>query len=247
MKQWNVDHLQVKQYANRATMGATAAQEAAQTLNRLLSRHGHINVMFAAAPSQLEVLAGLVAAPVDWSRVNAFHMDNYIGLPLDAPAQFSSFLTRHLFSRLPFGQVFLMGNTPEDAPRYAALLAKHPLDVCFMGVGENGHLAFNDPAMADFADPFAVKQVELDEVCRNQQVRDGCFATLADVPLHALTATIPTLMSAAEVFCVVPALPKADAVRRMLTGAVEEACPASVLRRHVSARLYLDADSASKL
>ena len=247
MNEWNVDRLQVKRYDNRQAMGAAAAADAVQTLNRLLATRGRVNVMFAAAPSQLEVLAGLVAATVDWSRVNAFHMDNYIGLPLDAPAQFSSFLTRHLFSRVPFGQVFLMGNTPEDAPRYAALLAKHPLDVCFMGVGENGHLAFNDPAMADFADPLAVKRVELDEICRNQQVRDGCFATLADVPLYALTATIPTLTSATEVFCAVPALPKAEAVRRMLTGVVEEACPASVLRRHPSARLYLDADSASLL
>lgn len=242
-----VDRLLVKRYHNREAMGAAAASDAAETLRGLLAQKASINVMFAAAYSQSELLEGLVAADVDWSRVNAFHMDNYIGLPADAPQQFSNFLTRYLFGKLPFGQVFLMGDTQADAPRYAQLLGEHPLDVCFMGVGENGHLAFNDPDVADFEDPLAVKRVALDEVCRTQQVHDGCFATLAQVPRYALTATLPTLTSAAEVFCVVPAPAKAEAVRRMLREPVARACPASILRRHPSARLYLDADSAALL
>ena len=247
MMEYTVDRLQVKRYDTRQQMGAAAAAEAVALLRRLIADKGRVNAMFAAAASQNELLEGLAQAELDWSHVNAFLMDNYIGLPMDAPQQFSSFLTRALFGRVPIGQVFLMGNAEADAPRYAALLRKYPLDVCFMGVGENGHLAFNDPHVANFHDPELVKSVTLDEVCRTQQVHDGCFATLAQVPRTALTATIPALFAAREVFCVVPALPKAEAVHRMLTGPVGEACPASVLRNHPSARLYLDADSASKL
>ncbi|MEA4998193.1 MAG: glucosamine-6-phosphate deaminase [Candidatus Limiplasma sp.] len=242
-----VDQLLVTTFENRQQMGATAAQEAAEVLRTIIAKKGHAVAMFAAAFSQSEVLSGLVASDVDWTRVTAFHMDNYIGLPLDAPQQFSSFLTQYLFGKLPFGQVHLLGNTEDDALRYAALLEENPLDVCFLGVGENGHLAFNDPHVADFNDPLLVKRVELDEVCRNQQVRDKCFATLEDVPRSALTVTIPALLSAKEIFCTVPALPKADAVRAMLTGPVSESCPASILRRHPSTRLYLDPDSSSKL
>lgn len=247
MKEFRVDQLLVRQYGTRREMGAQAARDAAETLRALLARREEINVMFAAAYSQSELLSGLVASDVDWSRVNAFHMDNYIDLPADAPQQFSNFLTRYLFGLVPFRQVFLMGDTEADAPRYAALLWSHPLDVCFMGVGENGHIAFNDPDMADFHDPLLVKRVELDLMCRNQQVHDKCFETLEQVPRYALTATVPALTSADAVFCVVPALSKADAVRAMLTEPVREACPASILRRHPNARLYLDADAASRL
>jgi len=247
MQEFTVDLLLVKHFNNRMEMGAAAAREAAETLRRVIHQKRHAVVMFAAAYSQQEVLAGLITADVDWASVTAFHMDNYIGLPESAPQQFSNFLTRHLFSKLPFGQVHLMGNAESDAPRYAALLRDNPIDVCFMGVGENGHIAFNDPHVADFHDPLLVKPVTLDLVCRNQQVRDQCFATLALVPQYALTATIPALFSAREIFCVVPATPKAEAIRHMLKEPVSEACPASILRRHPSARLYLDADSASLL
>lgn len=247
MKEYSVDRLRVQQYQTRGEMGAAAAGEAAAVLRTLIAQKGRVNVMFAAAYSQMELLNGLAASDVDWTCVHAFHMDNYIGLPEDAPQQFSTFLTTHLFGKLPFGQVSLMGCAQTDAERYAALLRAHPLDVCFMGVGENGHIAFNDPAMADFHDPLPVKKVELDEVCRTQQVHDGCFETLSQVPKYALTATIPTLMSAWAVFCVVPAPAKAEAVRRMLREPIAEACPASILRRHPNATLYLDADAAAKL
>lgn len=247
MKEYTVDKLLVKIYEDRQQMGAAAAREAAEVLRRMIAQKGRAVVMFAAAYSQSEVFSGLVAEDVDWTKVTAFHMDNYIDLPMAAPAQFSNFLTRYLFEKLPFGHVHLMGNTKEDAERYAALLKDNPLDVCFMGVGENGHLAFNDPHVADFNDPYQVKVVELDEVCRLQQVRDKCFDTYEEVPPYALTATIPALLSAEEIFCVVPAQPKAQAVHNMLTGPVSESCPASILRTHPSARLYLDADSASEL
>lgn len=247
MKHFAVDNLNVYIYDTRAQMGASAAEEGAQAIRRAIERKGSANVMFAAAFSQAELLEGLIGSDVDWSRVNAFHMDNYLGLADDAPQQFSQFLTHYLFRHLPFGSVNLMGSDASDAERYAKLLEDNPLDVCFMGIGENGHIAFNDPAEADFHDPKAVKTVQLDEVCRMQQVHDGCFQALGDVPTHALTVTIPALLSAREIFCVVPALSKADAAERMLRGPVSESCPCSILRTHDAARLYLDEQSASKL
>ena len=134
-----------------------------------------------------------------------------------------------------------------ECARYSQLLRRFPVDITCMGIGENGHIAFNDPPVADFDDPALVKPVALDEICRNQQVHDGCFATLDDVPTHALTLTVPALMHAAQVFCVVPAATKARAVRDTLLGDIRTACPASILRRHPAATLYLDADSASLL
>ncbi|MBR2943326.1 MAG: glucosamine-6-phosphate deaminase [Clostridia bacterium] len=242
-----VDRLNVFVFDTRAQMGACAARDGAQAIKRVIARKGSANVMFAAAFSQKELLEGLIASDVDFTKVHAFHMDNYLGLAEDAPQQFSQFLTHYLFRHLPFASVNLMGCDEADAERYAQLLAQHPLDICFMGIGENGHIAFNDPAEADFCDPKTVKTVRLDEVCRMQQVHDGCFAALKDVPTHALTVTIPALLSAREIFCVVPAATKADAARRMLLGPVEEKCPCSILRTHEAACLYLDKESASKL
>lgn len=247
MNHLTVDRLDVFIYDTRADMGAAAAKDGAQAIRRVIEKKGRANVMFAAAPSQAELLAGLIASDVDWTKVHAFHMDNYLGLADDAPQQFSRFLTREIFGHLPFGSVNLMGGEAADAERYAQLLAENPLDVCFMGIGENGHIAFNDPAEADFNDPKAVKTVQLDETCRMQQVHDGCFPTLTDVPTHALTVTIPALTSAKEIFCVVPAITKANAAERMLRGPVSEACPCSILRTHAAAKLYLDKESASKL
>lgn len=247
MKTYKVDSLTVKCFVTRQEMGAQAAQDGAETLRRLIAQKGEVNVMFAAAYSQSELLEGLIAADVDWSKVNAFHMDNYLGLSADAPQQFSSFLKRYIFDRLPFRSVCLMGSTEASMEQYAQLLRTHPLDVCFMGVGENGHIAFNDPAVADFHDPQLIKQVQLDDICRTQQVHDGCFATLADVPRYALTATVPELLSAGHIFCVVPAPTKANAVQAMLEEPISESCPCSILRTHGSATLYLDADAASKL
>ena len=247
MKQMTVDRLEVLIYDTRAQMGAAAAKDGAEALRRVIAQKGSANVMFAAAFSQKELLEGLIASDVDFTKVNAFHMDNYLGLADDAPQQFSQFLTYYLFRHLPFASVNLMGSDEADAARYAKLLEENPLDICFMGIGENGHIAFNDPAEADFHDPHTVKTVQLDEVCRMQQVHDGCFATLDDVPTHALTVTIPALLSAKEIFCVVPAATKANAAERMLRGEISESCPCSILRTHEAAKLYLDKESAAKL
>ena len=173
------DSLAVRIYADRTAMGAAAARDGAALLRRLLAQQDTVRAVFAAAPSQNEFLEALCAAPdIDWKRVTAFHMDEYVGLDAAAPQGFGNFLRARVFDRLPFGQVcYLTGNAPDveaECSRYAGLLAQAPIDIVFMGIGENGHIAFNDPPVAEFDDPAAVKVVALDEVCRNQQVHDGC-------------------------------------------------------------------------
>lgn len=244
--------LRVRIYRNRKEMGEAAAGKAANTLRSLLARQERAGVVFAAAPSQNEFLDALCACgEIDWSRVDAFHMDEYIGLPQDAPQGFGNFLRRHIFSRLPFGSVhYLNGGAAdpeEECEAYAALLEKAKPDVVFMGIGENGHIAFNDPAFAKFNDPKTVKTVTLDDVCRRQQVHDGCFADLESVPRRALTLTVPALTAPEHVFCMVPAASKANAVMRAVTGAVTEECPASILRKKAGAVLFLDRDSGAGL
>ena len=178
-------------------------------------------------------------------------MDEYIGLPADAPQGFGNFLKEHIFGPANFKQVFYIDVTAKDAEaecdRYAALLRQYPTDIVVMGIGENGHIAFNDPGVADFNDPAVIKLAELDEVCRMQQVHDGCFASIDEVPTHAFTLTCPTLVRATYKFCIVPAATKAKAAARMLSGTVSDECPATLLRTTDNATLYLDADSASLL
>ena len=247
-----VDKLQVNVYDTRAAMGVAAARDIKNKFCELLATKPQINVIFAAAPSQNEVLASLVAdQDIDWSRINAYHMDEYIGLAADAPQGFGNFLRAHLFDQVPFASVNLIDITAKDADReaarYGALLDQNLADVVVMGIGENGHIAFNDPPVADFHDTQTVKAVKLDEICRNQQVNDGCFAAIDQVPTHALTVTVPALTRAPYLFCIVPAPSKAWAVRETLTGSIDEHCPASVLRTHDNAILYLDRDSAAQI
>ncbi len=248
MTTFSVDALQVQVAPDRAAMGQAAAKEGIRLLKELLAQKDTVNVVFAAAPSQAEMMQALVEAQdVDWGRVNAFHMDNYIGLPQEDPRQFSRFLQDRLFGKLPLGQVHFMGIQANDAQAYARLLADRDVDLCFMGIGENAHIAFNDPGNAFFDDPDMVKEVELDHACRMQQVNEGNFPTLEEVPTHAITLTIPALMKARHIICTVPGENKAAAARCMLEEPIEEGCPASVLRRHPSAKLYLDTAAASKL
>ena len=252
VKTEQVDKLNVKVYQTREEMGRAAAEEAAAAIRAAIAAKGEINMIFAAAPSQNEFLAHLIAdKSIDFTKINAFHMDEYIGLPADAPQGFGNFLRERLFDRVPFKTVNTIDSTAADPEaecrRYAALLQAHPCDIVCMGIGENGHIAFNDPHVADFGDKAAVKVVALDETCRQQQVNDGCFARLDDVPTHALTLTIPTLTAPEAVFCIVPAKTKANAVYATLRGGITEACPASILRRHANATLYCHADSAARV
>ena len=240
----------VNRYETRLEMGRAAARETAQAVNALLKEKDTVRMIFAAAPSQNEFLDALVAEEIDFSRIEAFHMDEYVGLPSDAPQGFGNFLRRGLFDRAPFKTVhFINGGAADidaECARYSALI-KEGVDIVCLGIGENGHIAFNDPHEADFDDPMLVKRVSLDEKCRMQQVHDGCFASLDQVPTHALTLTIPTLTRVGVIFCMVPAASKANAVKACVEGPVTEACPASILRTCPGAKLYLDPDSASLL
>lgn len=246
-KEFKVDKLDVKVFDTRKAMGAEAGEEAAEYLRELLSRQDEVWAIFAAAPSQNEFLETLAAAPgIDWHRVHALHMDEYVGLSPEAPQGFGNFLRRAIFDKVPFASVDYIGSEgdPETLiARYDKILSEHKVDVVFMGIGENGHIAFNDPHVADFHDKARIKKVDLDLKCRNQQVNDGCFAKLEDVPQYALTLTIPTLFAGGRLFCVVPAATKADAVKATVEGPVGEACPATVMRLHSAATLYTDSDS----
>ena len=246
-REFKVDKLTVKVYDNRQSMGQAAGDEAAAYLRELLASQDEVWAVFGAAPSQNEVLAAVASAEgIDWTRVHALHMDEYVNLPADAPQGFGNFLRRAIFDKLPFASVEFIGSEgdpDEKIARYTKILEEHPIDVVFLGIGENGHIAFNDPHVADFNDPVRIKKVDLDLKCRQQQVNDGCFAKLEDVPEYALTLTVPTMFSGKRMFCVVPAPTKADAVRATVQGPVGEVCPATVMRLHDNAILYCDSDS----
>lgn len=242
-----VDNLNIVSFPDRRAMGLAAAHDIAQDLRRRLAVQGQVRMIFAAAPSQSDVLAALVEADgIDWSRVVAFHMDEYIGLAEGAPQRFAVWLDHNLFARLPFAHVHHIrpGAMPDETARnYATLLSEAAIDIVVMGIGVNGHIAFNDPPVADFNDPLDVKVVALDEDCRQQQVDDDCFAALDDVPKQAITLTVPRLLRADKLFCIVPTRAKRAAVDAALNGPISTACPASILRQHSDCTLYLDADA----
>lgn len=237
-------------FEDRAALGRAAAEDVAAELRSRLARQDRVRMIFAAAPSQREMLDALrVADGVDWTRVVAFHMDEYLGLPEGAPERFSMWLRAAFFDHLPFQAVHLIepGEDPErTAAEYARLLAETPIDIVCLGIGQNGHLAFNDPPVADLADPLDVKVVELDDACRQQQVDDECFAALEDVPERAVTLTIPRLLAADRLFCVVPGAAKRDAVEKALTEPISAAHPATALRTHPDVILYVDVESAPR-
>jgi glucosamine-6-phosphate deaminase len=243
------DSLPVNIYENRAYLGVNAALTVETKINQLLTQQKYVNVIFAAAPSQNEFLAALRNSSVNWACVNAFHMDEYVGLNDSAPQRFGNFLKDALFDRVPFNNVYYLNgnatNLAEECKAYSDLLLQYPTDIVCMGIGENGHIAFNDPPVADFSDPELVKVVELDDACRIQQVNDGCFAQLGSVPVNALTLTIPALMTARYVYCMVPGERKAEAVYNTLNQKMVELFPSTILRKHPNAVLYLDTASAS--
>ncbi|GAB3795422.1 glucosamine-6-phosphate deaminase [Spirosoma humi] len=252
MQQLTVDKLSVIIFPNRQQMGQAAATDAAACIRQLITEKDEVNMVFAAAASQNEFLDALVAEPdIDWSRINAFHMDEYTGLSRFHPQRFGNFLYGKIFGKVPFKNVFYLNATGQDNPdecdRYSALLEEHKTDITCMGIGENTHLAFNDPHVADFNDPHLVKIIDLDEPCKQQQVNDGCFPSVSDVPPLAYTLTIPALLRARYIFCMVPGTNKAPAINHTLTEPITETYPSTILRTHPNARLYLDADSAAQI
>jgi glucosamine-6-phosphate deaminase len=233
----------LRQFPDRETMGEAAAQDIAEAMTKRLASQPDVRMIFASAPSQATTLRALAGQPgIDWGRVTAFHMDEYIGLDAAAPQRFGNWLREVLFDRVPIGTAHLID---PDAPieRYAELLAAAPIDILCLGIGVNGHLAFNDPP-ADFDDPALAKIVELDHVSRQQQVDDGCFGSFDEVPSRAITLTIPALLSAAELFCMVPGAAKRAAVTKALYGPISGELPASALRTHRQCTIYVDKESA---
>jgi len=241
-----VDKLEVETFRDPAAVGAAAAAAAAESLRRILQARGSARLVLAAAPSQQQTLAALsVAEGIDWSRVEAFHMDEYVGLPADAEQRFGRWLGRHFTAPAPLTVFDPDGGADPaaEAARYAELVSAAPIDIVLAGIGVNGHLAFNDPP-ADFTTREVVQVVALDETSRTQQVDEGLFGSLDDVPTHAWTLTVPCLLSAGEIFCMVSGPAKRNAVRRTLHGPVDPDVPASVLRTHPRARLYLDQEAS---
>jgi glucosamine-6-phosphate deaminase len=250
--QLNVDALSVRVYPDRPALGRAAARHVAAAIAERISRTGRARLIFAAAPSQNEFLACLARDPsIPWPSVVAFHMDEYLGLGPEHPASFRRYLRQHLFDSvgLTDSQLRLIAGKQSENPLqtcldYAALLKAEPPDILCAGIGENGHLAFNDPPVADFLDPVPIKVVRLDHTCRVQQVHDGGFDSIDAVPRHAYTLTLPALLAAPIASVVVPGPRKAQAVRDALRGPIDESCPASALRRHPGAILWLDTQSA---
>ena len=249
--------LAVEIHADRPALGLAAARTAAAYLHDVIAAKGEARVIFACAPSQDEFLSSLIEVSqkghtqVDWSRVTAFHMDDYVGLAGTHPQSFRHYLQTHLLSKVKMGRFHPVPAEQPDAAsvcaHYTALLSEKPIDLICLGIGENGHIAFNDPPVADFEDPALIKVVELDEACRTQQVNDGCFPTFADVPKHAFTLTVSVFRRARRLSIHVPGPRKAKAVQATIEDAVSTACPATILRLHPDATLYVDVAAAKLL
>jgi glucosamine-6-phosphate deaminase len=254
MTQLTRDHLVTEVLPDRAQMGAAAADHAAGRIRAVLSTSDRARVIFAAAASQGEFLDELARAEgIDWSRVVAFHLDEYVGLELGDEHSFGEWLERRIWSRVRPGRVELLdggaaANDPdEECDRYGRLLEDGGIDLALIGIGENGHLAFNDPHVADFGDPLVVKPVEIDDTSRRQQVRDGAFPSFDAVPRLAMTVTMSTILASRAISVVVPGAQKATAVARTLDGPIETACPASALRRHPDAMMFVDEAAMSEV
>jgi len=250
MRRFAVDALDVRVFEDDVALASAAAHDAADAIRTALLESDGANVMFAAGVSQLIFLDVLMSlGGIDWPRVTAFHMDEYVGLPSGHPESLQTFMRDRVATRISLrGFHFMIGDAPDaksEAARYGRVLREHPLDLCCLGIGVNGHLAFNDPHVADFGDRLDAKVVELDEASRLQQVDEGHFATFGDVPERAITVTIPALMRARCLIALAMGSRKAEPVHSALKGVVGAACPASALRRHPHATLYLDAAAAS--
>jgi glucosamine-6-phosphate deaminase len=240
---------------NRRLAGEAAADLVQTAISRAVTARGRARLVAACAPSQDDYFAALVPlaqkTPEIWSKVEVFHMDDYVGLTAEHPQSFRHYLKKRFLDHVPVARFHpIRGEAPDpqvEADRYSALLDSAPIDAISLGIGENGHLAFNDPPVADFADPRRVKIVEMDTTCRQQQVNDGCFPSIADVPRFALSLTLPVFASASLLCCVVPTERKASAVRGALLDPIGSACPATLLRTHPRAWLFLDPPAASQL
>lgn len=252
IRTFEADALPVRVYATQDEMARAAAHLAHEYLTQVLSAQGTAACILATGNSQILFLDYLIAlGSIDWSRITLFHMDEYLGIDPTHKASFRRYMREKVEARMRPRQFhYIEGDALlplDECRRYAQLLTAQPIDLCCLGVGENGHIAFNDPPVADFDDAYKVKIVKLDTACREQQVNEGHFPAIDSVPPYAITLTIPMLCSARKMLCVAPEKRKAQAVKDMLTGPINTACPASALRRQSNAVLFLDEDSAALL
>lgn len=251
IKKIQADQLEFQVYETRKEMGQASADMGVAYAKEVISKKGFVNIIFAAAPSQFELYDSLLSSDLDFTKVNAFHMDEYLGLAKTAPQRFGNLLNKHLFSKVSLKNIFYIdgsANPESECKRYADLLEQLPPDIIFHGIGENGHLAFNDPPVADFEDPKAVKVVAMDEICRMQQVHDGCFEALDLVPKRAITLTIPTLTNhATKLIVTVPGPTKTDAVKQVFEQPVSTKVPATFLKKHPNAVIVLDREAGKAI
>jgi glucosamine-6-phosphate deaminase len=251
-RQLNMDRLRVKIYPDDVSMGQAAADFVEQTLVSVIDRKGKTNIVLATGASQFTFYEALrQKQSILWSKVTVFHLDEYAEMSDQHPASFRKYLNDRILKYVKPGKVhFLQGDAEDmdqETRRYEELLKKVDIDLACIGIGENGHIAFNDPPVADFRDPRLVKIVKLDEHCRLQQLGEGWFPTLNDVPTHALSLTVSGIMRSKRIACIVPDERKSEAVYQALSGPISEKCPASILRRHDDCTLFLDSHSAARL
>jgi len=246
------DLLRIAVFENPEIMGIAAAEFVSGNLLTAIAGKGMANMILATGASQFSFLDILKTnTSIDWSKVTVFHLDEYVGLPDTHPASFRKYLHDRILKEVKPKEVhYIKGDAPDiskEIDRYTALLNHTTIDIACIGIGENGHIAFNDPPVADFNDQYLIKKVRLDKACRMQQVGEGWFSSLPDVPTHALTLTIPAIMHSKTISCVVPDVRKAEAVKNTIKGPVSTDCPASILRTHEDCTLFLDTSSAHKI
>ncbi|MGI8958261.1 MAG: glucosamine-6-phosphate deaminase [Bryobacteraceae bacterium] len=251
LRKFSYGNAKVEIYASPSGLGRTAAEMAARVIRTAIAERGRARVIVATGNSQIPLIEELVQQDLDWKRVELFHMDEYAGMAADHPASFRRWIKTRVEEKVRPGKAnYLAGDAPDleaEMDRYSRLLNEGPIDLAFVGFGENGHIAFNDPHVADFKDPAVVKRITLDEACRRQQAGEGHFKDVASVPRDAVTVTCTGLFRADTWVCCVPEARKAEAVRNALEGPISEACPASIVRRHPHAHVYLDQESSSLL
>jgi glucosamine-6-phosphate deaminase len=249
-KAFKVDQLSIHIYKDKYQLGKAAADKAEKYISNAIDKKGEAVIILATGASQFEFLDSLTKKKIDWKKVVAFHLDEYVGLPASHPASFRRYLRERIIDKVGMGTYYLIEGDCEDVEteckRLDDLLVKYTVDVAFVGIGENGHLAFNEPP-ANFNDKVKFKVVELNEVSRKQQMGEGWFKSLIEVPRYAITMTVSAIMDSRTIICTVPDARKAEAVKNTLSFDISSEFPASILRKHVGAMLFLERDSASLL
>lgn len=250
IKTFKKDELQIKIYKNTEEMGECSAKFVKQNIEAAIKEKGSANLILATGASQFAFIEALKKKDIEWKKINVFHLDEYFGISDQHPASFRKYLKERILDIVKPANVYLIEGDADDynevLKNYTKLLKNHPIDVACIGIGENGHIAFNDPPVADFNDPELIKIVELDEACRKQQLGEGWFPTFDDVPKKAFSLTIPAIMSCKIISCVVPDERKAKAVHDTLLGPIDVSCPASILRKHPNTVLFLDKASGAE-